>query len=363
MNILHTETLKGWGGQQNKTLKELIISKKLGHNVFLICNPNAKIKEKAFKYGIKVIEIEMNKKNFHKTIPFFLKFIKENSIDVIFSHGSTDSWIVAIAGNLSSKKPYLIRERHNLFPIKGFLSKILHKSLFNKIIYISPSVKNYLLQIGVHKKNLFYLPDAVDIKHFNETLPILKKEFNIPSNSIVLGVFTSLTKQKGVYDFFEVAKEVLKRYDNLYVVFGGNYSKDAKDKIDSFFYENAYELDRIIWTGFREDGAKIVKDFDIFLFPSHSEGLGTVILEAMAASLPIIVYDIEPMNILIKSGYNGFTVPFLDTKKLTNATIKLIENENLRKEMSENSFDFVSKNYSEEVLENRLKKLYGEIIE
>jgi len=38
MTVLHTETLKGWGGQQNKTLKELVATKNLGHDTHLVCN-------------------------------------------------------------------------------------------------------------------------------------------------------------------------------------------------------------------------------------------------------------------------------------------------------------------------------------
>ncbi len=361
MNILHTETLKGWGGEQNKVLKELIAAKKLGHKVYFICNPFAEIAKRGKKMELDVFEFEMNKKNFHKTIPFFLKFIKDKNIDILFSHGSTDSWIVAIAGNLSSKKPFLIRERHNLFVIKGYLSKLLHRKLFDKIITVSESVKNYLKDIKVKEEKNFMLPDVVDTKHFINTKPTLRKEFAIPDNAIVVGIFTSLYKQKGVYDFFEVAKKILKKYDNVYTVFGGNYSEKVKREIDDFFEKENYDKKRVIWTGFKEDAASVMKDFDIFLFPTHIEGLGTVIIEAMTSKLPVIVYDKGPMNILVKNGLNGFTVPFLDTKKLTEAASLLIENKDLRKKMGKKSFEIAYVNFVEDVLINRMKKLLGKI--
>ena len=42
------------------------------------------------------------------------------------------------------------------------------------------------------------------------------------------------------------------------------------------------EKDKIIFTGFRNDAANVIKSFDIYVFASHSEGLGTVLLEAMS---------------------------------------------------------------------------------
>ena len=362
MNILHTETLKGWGGQQNKTLKELVSLKNLGHNTFLICNPNSQISKKAKEKGIIVFEQEMSKKNFHKTIPYFLNFIKTHNVNMMISHGSTDSWIVAISGNLSSRKPFIARERHNLFPINGAVSRFQHRVLFDKILTISQSVKQYLNQIGIKKEKCFMLPDIVNIKHFEKTKPTLRSEFNIPKDAIIVGVFTSLTKKKGVYDFFEVAKDILTKCENIYVVFGGDFSKNAKDKIELYFLQNNFDLNKIIWTGFRDDAAKIMKDFDVFLFPSHTEGLGTVIIEAMASKLPIIVWDIEPMNTLVQNNINGLCAPFNDTKELTKLTLQLIHNKPLRKEMGKKSFEKATDCFSEDILTNRLKDLVGESI-
>ena len=115
LNILHTETLKGWGGQQNKVIKELINTKKLGHKVYLLANPNADIINKAKKHGIEVITKEMNKKTILPSSFFLRKFIKNNNIDLVISHGSTDSWIVAITKLFTKIKA--IRERHNLYEI------------------------------------------------------------------------------------------------------------------------------------------------------------------------------------------------------------------------------------------------------
>ncbi|WP_456449628.1 glycosyltransferase family 4 protein [Hydrogenimonas sp.] len=364
MNILHTETLKGWGGQQNKTLKELVTMKRLGHDVHLLCNPESKIAGRAETHGIQVHRLEMNKKNYHRTVPYLLDFIQRHEIDVIVSHGSTDSWIVAVAGNLSSRKPFLLRERHNLFPIKGWLSKFQHRKLFDRILVISEGVRRYLTEeVGVVPERCFMLPDVVDIEHFERSEPTLRKEFSIPSSAVVVGVFTSLTKRKGVYDFFEATQPLLKRYDDLYVVYGGQHSQKVKEEIVKRMEKSGTPSERIVWTGFRKDAATIMKDFDIFLFPSHSEGLGTVIIEAMASKLPVVVYDEAPMNELVRNGENGLTVPFRKTEALEKAVETLLSNPSLGKAMGEKGFEKAKRDFSEAVLETGIRQLLEEIHE
>jgi len=359
MNILHTEVLPKWGGEQNKVIKELLVTKAQGHHVHLICNPNAVIGQRAKKLGIPVSEISMKKNNYQKTIPFFMKFIKENNIDIIFSHGSIDSWIVAIAGNLSSRKPILIRERHNLFLIKGFHSRFLHSHMFDKILPISESVKNYLLEIGVPDSKMTMMPDAVDIEHFKATKPILRSKFHISENDIIIGIFADLSKKKGVFDFTLAVANLFKKYQNITIVFAGSYKSFIKTEVDEIFRNEGIDPNhtKIVWTGRHEDAAEIMKDFDIYIYPSHTEGLGTVILEGMASKLPIIVYDIEPMNELVKNDINGFRVPYKDYSKIAEKTEILIRDADLRKQMGNMSFEFALNNFSEEILYKNMKKL------
>jgi len=332
MNILQTETLKGWGGQQNKVINECRALLDMGHRVWLICNPGAQIAERACSLGIEVLEQEMNKRNFFRTIPFFLDVIKREQIDLLITHGSTDSWIGGLAGRLSRRRPVTLRERHNLFPIRSRLARWLHRSLFHGVLAISDAVADYLQEIGVSPERIHYLPDAVDIEHFAGAASIFRQEFHIPQDAVVVGTFTALRREKGVWDCFEVAKQVLRRSE-VWFVFGGKQYPEIEAEITTYFQDNGYALDRVVWTGFRNDAPNVLAAFDIFLYPSHSEGLGTVILEAMASGLPIVVYDRRPMSDLVRHEANGLVAPFGDTVTLTDHTLELIRNAELRRAM------------------------------
>ncbi|OSQ24283.1 glycosyl transferase family 1 [Campylobacter concisus] len=353
MNILHTETLFNWGGEQNKTLNEIRFMREMGHNVILFCNPNSQIESIAKEEDFSVIAQEMNKKNFHKSVPVLCEAISSNKIDIVITHGSTDSWVGAIAGLFYRKRGVkFYKERHNLFPIKGFLSKLMHKRLFDKILYISDSVKEYLLSIGVSKDRLVFMPSTVDVEKIDSTKSTFRDEFHIAKDELVIGTFTSLYRKKGVFDFASAAKEILKSKDAT-IVFSGNISDGTREQIASMFNEK----DKIIFTGFRNDAANIIKGFDIYVFASHSEGLGTVLLEAMSSKIPIVVYDNVPMNVLVKDKERGLCAKNLDEISLKECILELINEPEKAKIYSQNAFKFVDENFSHKVLKEAIKNL------
>jgi glycosyltransferase involved in cell wall biosynthesis len=356
MNILHTETLKGWGGEQNKVINEMVALKELGHNVYLICNPASEISKKAKGSGFNVYELTMNKKNYFKTIPYFLNFIKEKKIDIVFTHGHTDTIIGAVSSKLSSKKPVFIRERHNLFPINSFLSKKLHTVLADKVCVLTEVMKEYFLTIGVKEEKLFILPSIVDIQKFDSVNSTFREEFKIPENKLVVGMFTSLYKKKGVFDFIEAVESLLKKYKDVYFVFGGECRESVYKVLKSKFSNEK----RVIITGFREDAANVMKGYDIFVFPSYSEGLGTVLLEAMASKLACVAYNIKPMSDLIGDN-RGVLAEYKNPKSLEEKIEFLIENPKKAKDFANNAYKFVKENYSKEILKKRLKKLLENI--
>ncbi|MGP1506139.1 MAG: glycosyltransferase family 4 protein [Campylobacter sp.] len=354
MNILHTETLYNWGGEQNKIINEMSALKDLGHESMLFCNPNSEISKRARNLNFKVFECEMSKKNYHKSVPALCKAIRENKINFVITNGSTDSWNGAIAKAFLTKyKVSFIRERHNEFPIKSHLSKLLHTTIFDKIISVSPNVTKNLQNIGVKSEKIFYIPTFVDFDKLNAVKTTFKDEFHIPNNSILVGMFSSLYRKKGVYEFANAIKNIMQEYDNIYGVFGGNIGENTKKEILEIFDKNMQS--RLIFTGFRNDVANVIKSIDIYIFPSHSEGCPTALLEAMALSRPIVAFDIEPMNKILEN--KGICVEFLNTQKLTDAIRKYLTNDALANSNGRNASDFIKKQYDIKNLKTYMKNL------
>ena len=228
----------------------------------------------------------------------------------------------------------------------------MHKKLFDKILYISGSVKEYLLSIGVSEDRLFFMPSTVDVEKIDSTKSTFRDEFYIAKDELVIGTFTSLYRKKGVFDFASAAKEILKTKDAT-IVFSGNISDGTKEQITSMFDKK----DKIVFTGFRNDAANVIKSFDIYVFASHSEGLGTVLLEAMSSKVPVVVYDNAPMNVLVKDKERGLCARNLDEASLKECILELINEPEKAKIYSQNAFKFVDENFSHKVLKEAIRNL------
>ena len=356
MNILFTEALLHWGGEQNKVLNEMRVLRDLGHEVSLFCEPNSDIDRRARDEGFAVVNAVIEKHTYHKTIPLLMRTVRERGISLVVANGSIDGWICAIA-RLFCPHAYFARERHNEYAIRGLASKFMFRHMMDKIIYVSPSVKKYLQSIGVSEEKLFFLPPVTDVKANVAAVSTFRREFGL-QNAFVIGTLTSILEKKGVYDFARAALPLFEHISNLKLVFAGDGSEESVARLKSELGEHVKDA---IITGFRDDVINVMKGFDIYVFASHSEGLPTVLLEAMSCSLPIVVYDKEPMNYLVKHGERGLCAKFKDQKDLSAKILEMANNSNLKEKCAKNASRFVSDNFSQNTLKTRLAQLVAEV--
>lgn len=185
-----------------------------------------------------------------------------------------------------------------------------------------------------------------------QTQSSFREEFGIAKDALVIGTFTSLYPKKGVFDFANAAKEVLKVYPEAIIVFGGKISEGIKEAIAKEFESQS----KVIFTGFREDALNVIKAFDVYVFASHTEGLGTVLLEAMCSGVPIVVYDQPPMSVLIEHKQRGLCAKYLDSTDLSRQILCLIKDKNAGEAYAQNALNYV-KNFDDCALKSALMEL------
>jgi len=323
MNILHTETLKKWGGQQNRVLSETLGLTKRGHKVIIACHEASILALKAKQANIKVYEMNMVKQAHLVNIPKLIRIIKEENIEVVSTHSSVDSWAGGIAAKLSGRR--LVRFRHNLYPVgKDPLTKFIY-SIPDKIIAISESVKDALHARGI-KKNIAVIHSSVDTGLFDLASGDIRRELNIPPDAIVIGNTSTFTRVKG-QEYLLQAFNIISEKHPCYLLFAGKLGEQSREKylghVEKDFRKN------VILLGHRDDVQKVLNTIDIFVYPSFLEGLGTALLEAMAMERPVAVSDIPTFRNFITDGENGVFFKARDHVSLAEKIISLINNRDL----------------------------------
>jgi glycosyltransferase involved in cell wall biosynthesis len=104
-----------------------------------------------------------------------------------------------------------------------------------------------------------------------------------------------------------------------------------------------------------EEAFGILKSSKIFVFPSHEEGFGISILEAMTCGLPVVAYDLPTYKSIY--GNNILKVPIGDFKQFAENILKLLNEKQIRDDIGLKGQEFIQKYDWDEIAEGELKIL------
>lgn len=144
----------------------------------------------------------------------------------------------------------------------------------------------------------------------------------------LVGNVAALDVAKGQLELLAAAKTLTVTHADMGFVFVGD-GPDG-DTIRS----TAAGQGRVHFTGFVDNVADYLAAFDVFAFPSHHEGLGSVLLQAMAAGTPIVASDTGGIRELIRHEKTGLLVPPGDAAALTAAIARLYGDRELRQRLA-----------------------------
>ena len=351
---------------------------KRGHEIHVFTISSTNIEEKA-KISIhnNLIIHQYKPVMSYRSEGFSYEILKKSlsyDFDLVHIHSGISITVLAGYYYATKRQVPMVLTWHGAF-IRGFgryrgiipgLAAFLYKVIFaNKLLniakfIISPS-KSYIKKstfLGNYKNKVLVIPNGIDLNEFDisNSKEDSKEHLGYSGKTVILFV-GSLYPHKGPQILLKSSSQVLKEKDNLLFVFmgGGNvekYKKLAK-KLD---IEN-----KVKFVGYIHGKAKIeyYNAADILVLPSIEsfEIFGIVNLEAMASSTPIIASDIGGIPDLVKDGINGLLVQPRDQDSLSNAIVRLLNDEKLRKRMGSNGKKIVQ-NYSWQEIALETEKLY-----
>ncbi len=285
LTILHTESSTGWGGQENRTLKESIGLKKMGARVIIACQPDSRLAKTGSENDIEIRKIKMEKSFSPLAVAALLKVIRYENVNIICTHSGKDSMLGAIAGRLSSKKPKIVRTRHLALPIT---SRITYSLLPHKVVTVSGYVRKYLIEEkGIPADKVISIPTGVDLEIFNpaHVKPVSREELKIPPDAVIVGTIAILRRKKGHHTLLDAIPHILKEFPKTIFLFVGDGPQ--KENIEKKIAELGITAN-VKLLGLRKDIPEILKTIDLFVLPTLQEALGTSFLEAMAMRKPVI---------------------------------------------------------------------------
>jgi len=272
MNILHTESSNGWGGQEIRILKEAEGMRRRGHTVFFAVATGGKLVARAREKGFTVLEVNFNKLYWPKTLVQLINLIRKEKIELINTHSSQDSWIGAIAGRLMGCK--IIRTRHLSTPNKGGLNSfLLYSVLADHVVTTSEVAKE---RIGSLRATS--IPTGVEVAEITVgDVAAFREQYGILETDILAGSLCFVRSWKGICDLMEAARLTP---EIKWMVIGGGYFADYKARAEKLGIKN------LIFTGHLDNPYTAAASLDIFLLLSTAQGgLSAVLLLSLLGHL------------------------------------------------------------------------------
>jgi len=184
----------------------------------------------------------------------------------------------------------------------------------------------------------------------------IRDELRIADDSVVLLSAGELNKNKNQKTIFRSFAKA--NHHNLVLLLCG--VGKLEKKLKSFAAKLGIN-DKVRFLGFRKDIPEICLSSDIFLFPSFREGLPVLVMEAMAAGLPIIASNIRGVTDLISNEVGGFLHDPVDYIGIAMSIDKLAEDFKLRQYMGQKNKEAV-KNYDKKIVMDLMEKKYLKVL-
>ena len=368
MKVLYSCLSKSWGGMEMYTLVAVKQLLKKNISVELLCIRDSRLHIEANNIGIIIHSIKAS--GYIHPVGILKTFLtlKKSRYSLIHTHASKDLWILVPALFMSGKKIPLILTKHVGSGIvkKDYLHKLLYKRV-SRLFAISNVIKKNLIETcPVNPDRISILPNGVDVIQFNpETADRekIRREFNIRTNEIVLGMLARFTPGKGHEEFLRAAKELNKDYNNLKYLIVGESSR-GEESYTEYIRELAekYNIKNVIFTGFRSDTADVLTAMDIFVFPSHSEAFGIALIEAMAMKKPSICTNSDGVLDIAVDNDTSLLFQKRNYIDLKEKLVKLINSKELRIELGENARQRVIDYFNIEKLTDLIIDFYNKEI-
>ncbi|MFO1242668.1 MAG: glycosyltransferase [Rickettsiales bacterium] len=339
MRIANIMLGKKLGGIERSSIDYALGQRHMGNDVYMISDPDAAINHELTQTNIP-FQVFTNMGPWDPFAPSKLRsLLKHYPVDCIIAHGSRAITFAAKAKGDAK----VIAVSHNY----RFCSALAEA---DAIFAVTRDMVEKLIAYGISEDKIIEVPNMITLDH-----GFIRRTWN---QKPVIGTLGRFEKKKGFDLFIEALRLLRDREIPFQAVLGG-----AGEEETNLRHQVArHDLENFVsFPGWIEDPRAFLKTVDIFCLPSRHEPFGIVLLEAMAAKLPIVATDSEGPREILKNGESGILVPRNQPEALAGALQTMISQEDEAREMARHAYDTVKTRYSMEFVSQRIDLVLREV--
>lgn len=333
-----------------------------GWRVDFVCLKPRAFEDAREARGSNVIDLPMRSHFDLTPVREVTRLLRQGGYDVLHTH-TVRSLLIGYFASGRSGKPMV----HHVHSRTDRDTENARRNAFNsmvqrfglrrarRLIAVSGSTGEYLRELGYEDSRISVIPNGV---------PSAKaaRDWHAPRSTWTIGMAALFRPRKGVEVLIEVLAVLHAQGRPVRLRAVGGFENEAYRQQVLAFAEAKGVSALIDWTGFTRDVTGELARMDLFVVPSlYGEGLPMVMLEAMAAGLPVVASSNEGMPEVLDYGATGVLVPPGDVVALTQALDRLIESPDHARALSQAGLQRQRERYSETAMARQVAAVYREL--
>jgi glycosyltransferase involved in cell wall biosynthesis len=259
-----------------------------------------------------------------------LNDVRRQRFDIVHTYGWYPN-VFAVPPSRAAFHPAVIASIRDagayMTPAKVHALKIACR-LADCVLANSRAGRDWLMRQGVRERKIAVIPNGIAVPPQtprNETGRI-RAELRVPAERPLCACIGRVVSGKGIGFYVQAARILADRGRDVYFLMIGAHSveQNRQSELQSLAKELRIQ-DRMIFTGQRSDVPEILSEVDVVVHPSLTEGLSNVILEAMAAGIPVVATRVGGNPELVEDGRTGFLVSAGSAVEIADAICRLLD--------------------------------------
>jgi glycosyltransferase involved in cell wall biosynthesis len=360
LSILHCDFRLSWAGGQNQLWLLASGLRERGHRQWIVTRPESEMARRARAAGFAVIEHPYRGEVDPRAYLSLRRAIAARRPDVVHAHDSHSLMPAALAARLVRPRPAVVGHRRVDFPIRGHaLSRWKYAKGPDRLIAISLRVRDVLLDDGIPAERIALIPSGIALATPPPPEgPSLRQRVDAPDGAPIVLTIASLADYKDHPTLVDAAASLRTRdpMTRWAVCGGGGLLEEVRAEV-----ERRGLSDRLRYLGYVPGARGFLPEADVFCLSSKTEGLGTSVLDAMAAGVPVAATAGGGIPEMIEHEVTGLLAPVGDGAALAETVDRLLDDPALARRITDAARERV-REFDVERTIDRTEALYRELV-